>query len=409
MQSIRQFSSKKLTTTQRAMSSAAKKVTFGNYTAPARIVNLSAGCAALPQEVLERAAREMNSPLGKDISVTEMGYRTSDFHEIMDASEDSFRKLMQVPDTHEVHFFNGGATLQFAAVPMNLLGAQGGKATYIMSGHWSEKASNEAKMYTDPHLACVDETGLYFELPDGDKWDIPTDSTYVHYTSADTRQGLEFQNFAYDAVPTGTELVCDASANLGSKPVDISKYGVIYAAAHKNFSTSGVCYTVIRKDLINEDVHKFTPTMCNWNRFQTAPNKIWNVPVIFSIWLGNMVCEHMLERGGLPYYEELAIRRSNVLYNCIDESDGFYRTFVNHVDFRSRMQVVFTIRSGQNKDAQLVEKFLQQTADMGWLDVRSHPLGIDSDAIRITMYNPQPIEVIEHVRDFMHHFKKENM
>jgi phosphoserine aminotransferase len=146
--------------------------------------------------------------------------------------------------------------------------------------------------------------------------------------------------------------------------------------------------------------------MCNWNRFQTAPNKIWNVPVIFSIWLGNLVCEHMIAKGGLDYYEDLAIRRSNVLYDIIDTSDGFYRCFVNDADFRSRMQVVFTIKSGEGQDAKLVEKFLDATADMGWLDVRSHPLGIDSDAIRITMYNPQPIEVVEHVRDFMYEFQK---
>ena len=153
-------------------------------------------------------------------------------------------------------------------------------------------------------------------------------------------------------------------------------------------------------------VHPHAPTMCDWNVFQHAPNKIWNVPVIFSVWLGNLVCEHMLERGGLPYYEDLAIRRSNTLYDYIDNSNGFYRTFVNNERFRSRMQVVFTIKSGEGKDADLVEKFLQETADMGWLDVRSHPLGIDSDAIRITMYNPQPIEVVEHVRDFMHEFQK---
>ena len=383
---------------------------------PKRIVNLSAGCAALPQEVLERAAKEMNSPLGKEISITEMGYRTGDFHEIMDKSEESFRKLMKVPDTHDVHFFNGGATLQFAALPLNLLGSKGGKATYIMSGHWSEKAHKEAmKFKSDSHKVeqvCVDDTGLYFDFPKGEDWNIHADSTYAHYTSADTRQGFEFQDFEYGSVPEGTVLTCDASANLGSKPVDISKYGVIYAAAHKNFSTSGVCYTVIRKDLVPkamEDVHPHAPTMCNWHVFDTAPNKIWNVPVIFSIWLGNMVCEHMLERGGLTYYEDLAIRRSNVLYDYIDNSDGFYRCFVNDDRFRSRMQVVFTIRSGEGKDATLVERFIAECETMGWLDVRSHPLGISSDAIRITMYNPQPIEVVQHIQEFMHHFKKQNV
>jgi phosphoserine aminotransferase len=378
------------------------------------VVNLSAGCAALPVEVLERAAKEMNSPLGKDISVTEMGYRTKDFHIIMDKAEEDFRTLMKVPDNYDVHFFNGGATLQFAAVPLNLLGQKGKKATYLMNGHWSEKAHKEAMKYSDTHditQACVDPTGLYFGLPKGSEWNIPDDSTYVHYTSADTRQGFEFQDFEYDVVPKDVLLCCDASANLGSKPVDISKYGVIYAAAHKNFSTSGVCYTVIRKDLIPEEheVHPHAPTMANWGVFQNAPNKIWNVPVIFSVWLGQLVCEHMLERGGLPYYEDLAIRRSKCLYDYIDDSDGFYRTFVTDERFRSRMQVVFTIGSGEGKDAQLVEKFIAQSESLGWLDVRSHPLGIDSDAIRITMYNPQPIEVIEYIRDFMHDFKKENM
>jgi len=210
-------------------------------------------------------------------------------------------------------------------------------------------------------------------------------------------------------VPKGMTLVCDASANLGSKPVDVSKYGVLYAAAHKNFSTSGVCYTIIRKDLINENVLPGTPTMCNWHRFQTAPNKVWTVPIIFSVWMGQLVMQWMQERGGLPYFEDLAIRRSNLLYNLIDNSNGFYRTFVNETRFRSRMQVVFTIRTGEGKDERLVQQFLDETEQLGWLDVRSHPLGIPSDAIRITMYNPQPIEVIQKVQDFMNDFMKRNM
>ena len=372
-------------------------------------MNLSAGCAALPIEVLEKAQKEFLSPLGKDISVCEMGYRTSDFHEIMDNAEESFRKLNNIPDNYEVHFFNGGATLQFAAVPMNLLGKAGGKAAYLMSGHWSEKAVREARKSCSDVVECnVDPTGLYFDYPDGKDWNIPADAKYVHYTAADTRQGFEFQDFEYSAIPKGVDLVCDASANFGSKAWDVSKYGVVYAAAHKIFSTSGVCYTMIRKDLINEDVHPCTPTMADWSVFQKAPNKIHNVPVIFSIWLGHLTCEHMIKMGGLPYYEDLAIRRSNLLYNYIDDSNSFYRTFVNNDRFRSRMQVVFTIGSGEGKNGELVEKFLSETDKKGWLDVRSHPLGISTDAIRITMYNHQPIEVISHIRDFMHQFRMEN-
>jgi phosphoserine aminotransferase len=377
---------------------------------PQRIVNLSAGCAALPIEVLEKAQKMFLSPLGKQISVAEMGYRTSDFHIIMDKAEESFRTLNNIPDNYEVHFFNGGATLQFAAIPMNLLGSKGGKASYLMSGHWSEKSVKEAKKYTDDVVECnLDPTGLYFDYPDGKDWNIPKDSKYVHYTAADTRQGFEFQDFEFDAVPKGVELVCDASANMGSKPMDISKYGVVYAAAHKVFSTSGVCYTVIRRDLITPDVNRYTPTMCNWSVFQNADNKIHNVPVIFSIWLGQLTCEYMIAKGGLEYYEDLAIRRSNLLYDLIDNSSGFYRTFVTNPRFRSRMQVVFTIGNGEGKNGELVEKFLNETKDMGWLDVRSHPLGISTDAIRITMYSHQPIEVVAHIKEYMAKFMKENV
>lgn len=338
----------------------------------------------------------------------------------MNTAEQQFRDLMEIPDTHEVHFFNGGATLQFAAIPMNLLGQAGNYATqdrsggvykianYVRSGHWSEKARDEARMYCHAHETNVDPADLYFDVPEGKDWNIDSRGAYLHYTAADTRQGFEFHEFPYEVVPEGMPLVCDASANLGSKPVDVSKYGVLYAAAHKNFSTSGVCYTIIRKDLITENVLPGTPTMCNWNRFQTAPGKVWTVPVVFSVWLGKIMCEWMAEQGGVKAFEELAIRRSDMLYNLIDDSDGFYTTFVDQARFRSRMQVVFTIGGGESeKDAGLVEKFLQEAEqELGWLDIRSHPLGIPSAAIRVTMYNPQTIETVQAVQDFMADFKK---
>jgi len=378
-----------------------------------RIVNLSAGSAALPLEVLERVQKEFVNWNGKEISVCEMGYRTQNFYDIMQAAEERFRTLMKIPDNYEVHFLNGGATLQFAAIPLNLLGRPGPRKTtqykcanYVRNGHWSEKARDEARMYCHVHEVTHDPDDLYFSLPDAKDWKVDPKGSYMHYTAADTRQGFEFQEFPYEVVPDGMPLVCDASANLGSKPVDISKYGVIYAAAHKNFSTAGVCYTVIRKDLITPDVLPGTPTMCNWYRFSSAPNKVWTVPITLSVWMGQLVMEWMLERGGLPYFEDLAIRRSDLLYNLIDNSSGFYRCFVTETKFRSRMQVVFTVRSGEGADEMLVQKFLDETDKLGWLDARSHPLGISSDAIRITMYNPQPYETIMKVREFMADFQK---
>lgn len=378
-----------------------------------RAINLAAGSAAMPLEVLERFAKEFVDTNDSGMSVAEMGYRTRPFHHIMDRAEETFRELVGVPDTHEVHFFNGGATLQFSAIPLNLMGGknEGKSANYLMSGHWSEKSRNEARLFGKVTEVAKDPKGLYFDIPAGNTWDMDKDGCYFHYTSADTRQGLEIRDFEFSAVPAGMPLVCDASANLGSFAMDIAKHDIVYAAAHKNFSTSGICYSIIRKDLIStENQMKAIPTMCNWVTFQNAPNKIYNVPVLASVWLGMLNCEYMLERGGIPHFEELAIRRSNLLYDLIDESKGFYRTFVPPGSkFRSRMQVVFTIGTGTGDDAVMTEKFLDEANEgLGWLDIRSHPLGTPTDAIRVTMYNHQTEDTVKVVRSFMHDFLKRN-
>lgn len=375
-----------------------------------RAINLAAGAAALPLEVLERAAQGFVDTDGTGMSVAEMGYRTRPFHAIMERAESGLRRLLDIPDSHEVHFFNGGATLQFSAIPLNLLGGEneGKSANYLMSGHWSEKARNEARVFGRVTEVAVDPAGLYFEIPDSSTWKMDPDGAYFHYTSADTRQGLEIRDFDFGAVPEGIPVVCDASANLGSQPIDVSKYGVLYAASHKNFSTAGVCYSIIRRDLISDRTQmRIIPTMCNWLTFQNAPNKIYNVPVLTSVWLGALTTEWMLERGGVSAFEDLAIRRSGLLYDFIDNSGGFYRTFVKKSSLRSRMQVVFTVRSGSGEDHALVESFLKEANDsLGWLDIRSHPLGLPSDAIRVTMYNHQTEDTVRVVREFMHDFQK---
>lgn len=389
-----------------------KPMTHTTHLGRARAINLAAGAAALPLEVLERAAKNFVDTDNSGMSVAEMGYRTKPFHAIMERAENSLRQLLKIPDTHEVHFFNGGATLQFSAIPLNLMGGEneGKSANYFMSGHWSEKSRNEARMFGKVTEVAVDPKGLYFDIPDSSTWEMDRNGAYIHYTSADTRQGLEIRDFDFSAVPEGMPVCCDASANLGSFEMDVSKYGVLYAASHKNFSTSGICYSIIRRDLISDRTQmKAIPTMCNWLTFQNAPNKIYNVPVLTSVWLGALNTEWMIERGGVPFFEELAIRRSNLLYDVIDNSNGFYRTFVNLEKFRSRMQVVFTVRSGSGADHELVEQFLSEANDeLGWLDIRSHPLGLPSDAIRVTMYNHQTEDTIKVVREFMHDFMKKH-
>mmetsp|Transcript_4105 Transcript_4105/g.11555 ORF Transcript_4105/g.11555 Transcript_4105/m.11555 type:complete len:431 (-) Transcript_4105:118-1410(-) len=387
-----------------------KSLTHTTHRGRHRAINLAAGAAALPLEVLEKAAAGFVETDDSGLSVAEMGYRTKSFHTIMERAEKGLRELLTVPDTHEVHFFNGGATLQFAALPLNLMGGHntGRSANYLMSGHWSEKARNEARLFGKVHEVGVDPSGLYFDIPDASTWEVDPHGSYFHYTSADTRQGLEMRNFPFDVVPCDMPICCDASANLGSFPLDISKHGVVYAASHKNFSTAGVCYTFIRKDLLsNQNQMPAIPTMCNWMTFHNAPNKIYNVPVLVSVWLGALNTEWMLQQGGVPFFETLAVRRSRLLYDLIDNSSGFYNTFVTSEALRSRMQVVFTVRSGCGADRDLVEAFLTEANDeLGWLDIRSHPLGLPSDAIRVTMYNHQTVATIEVVREFMYKFQK---
>lgn len=266
-------------------------------------------------------------------------------------------------------------------------------------------------MFGAVNEVAKDPTGLYFSVPPASEWNTDPDGAYFHYTSADTRQGLEIRDFDFSGVPEGQPICCDASANLGSFPMDIAKHDVVYAASHKNFSCAGICYAIIRRDLITtKNQMKMCPTMCNWVKFQNAPNKIYNVPVLFSVWLGAMVCEWMIEQGGIPHFEALAIKRSGLLYDLIDSSDGFYRTFVTDTKFRSRMQIVFTVRTGTAAaDVALVEEFLRECNDeLGWLDIRSHPLGLGCDVIRVTMYNHQTVDTATVVRDYMQQFMQKH-
>lgn len=203
------------------------------------------------------------------------------------------------------------------------------------------------------------------------------------------------------------------SANLGTKKVDWSKYGLVYSAMHKNFSTSGATIICVRKDLIDPDtVMPITPRIANWSSFYNSPNKIYNVPNIWTIYLFQLTCEYMLQKGGLDYFEKRAKTRSDKFYDYIDNSDGYYRTFVSDWDFRSRMNICFTIK---DDDKTLIDRFINTAEkEHGWLDVRGHPMstkvnyGADTNSIRVTIYSPQKDSAIEKVLNFMDDFKKNN-
>ena len=246
-----------------------------------------------------------------------------------------------------------------------------------------------------------------------ERWTYDKDATYFHYCTADTRHGFEFHNFPYHGVPASNVLCADMSANLGTRRVDWSRYGVVYAAMHKNFSTSGATIVCIRKDLIDPDtVMPATPSIANWSSFYKSPNKIYNVPTIWTIWLFQLTCEYMMAKGGLDYYERRAKARAERFYDLIDNSDGYYKTFVQNEQFRSRMNICFTIK---DDDKTLIERFITNAEnELGWLDVRGHPMSTktnydsDTNSIRVTIYNPQKSCAIEKVLNFMDSFRTNN-
>eukprot|EP00929_Paragymnodinium_shiwhaense_P114543 TRINITY_DN8299_c0_g1_i1.p1 TRINITY_DN8299_c0_g1~~TRINITY_DN8299_c0_g1_i1.p1 ORF type:complete len:514 (-),score=74.82 TRINITY_DN8299_c0_g1_i1:147-1628(-) len=367
-----------------------------------RAVNLA---ASLPVEVLEKAERELVSTGMAGCSVLEMGRRSHSYQAILDSAEESLRALVGIPDTHVVRFFEGGAELQHAAVPLNLLGQQGAPADYVVTGRRSERAVRQAMKYGTINQVSGDPAGLYRSVAPAGQWPFAGNARYVHYTAVEDGQGLEVHRFPYELLPEHTVLCCDATSALGTKHFDVSRYGVLYASAEPNFSTNGLCYAIIRRDLLPEAPLPVAPDSCDWNNFETAPS-------LFSVWLGKLTCDWMLERGGLAHFAEQSQKRSTALYDLIDGSNGFYRTFVDDESLRSRVQIVFSIGDGRSeRSRELVSHFLKETAaELGWLSVGAQPLGGDfHDGVQINLCNHQPQEAIQTIRLFMRNFMRRHM
>jgi len=376
----------------------------------ARLINLSAGNAVLPLEVLTRAQQELVDYNGTGQSVLEMGYRTPAHEEICRRTEALFREVNAIPDDYEVLMTSGGASLLFSTIPMNLLGESSSYQTdksvnVLLSGYWSKKTAAAMAKHAKVTSVGVDAADNYFALANPRDWQLDASGAYFHYTSADTRQGLQIRDFPHEAIPEGMLLVCDMSADFGSRRVDVSKFDIIYVAGHKNFSTAGVTFLIIRKSVLDQcRVCAGTPDVCNWQVMREQPCKQYNVPIIASIWIAMLVLEWMKDKGGVPYFEELAPRRANILYDFIDASNGFYRTFVTDPKWRSWMHVVFYCEDNE-LSKQLVAFLLANNV----VDARAHPLGANREAIRVTMYNPQPIEQVIAIRDLLIQFQAQHV
>ena len=355
-----------------------------------RKYNFSAGPAMIPLEVLEQARDELVDWNDSGMSVMEMSHRGKDYMSIAAEAEADLRDVMSIPDNYKVLFMQGGASSQFSAIPMNLLRGND-TADYINTGAWSKKAIAEASKFCDVNVVATGEDSNFMSIPDQKSWNLNPDAAYVHYTPNETIAGVEFQNIP----DTGdVPLVADMSSTILSRPIDVSKFALIYAGAQKNIGPAGLTIVIVRDDLIG-DVIKGTPAMMDY-AIQSNADSMYNTPPTYSWYLAGLVFKWLKGKGGLEGMREINKRKAEKLYAAIDNSD-FYKNPVD-INCRSWMNIPFTLG---NSD--LDGDFIEQAAEKGLVTLKGHR---SVGGMRASIYNAMPEEGIDALIEFMAEFEK---
>ena len=358
-----------------------------------RVYNFSAGPAVLPEEVLREAADEMLDYQGTGMSVMEMSHRSAAFDEIIKTAEQDLRDLMGIPDNYKVLFLQGGASQQFAAVPMNLM--KNGVADYIVTGQWAKKAYQEAQKYGKAVKVASSEDKTFSYIPDCSDLPIDDDADYVYICENNTIYGTKYKKLPNTK---GKTLVADVSSCFLSEPVDVTKYGVIYGGVQKNVGPAGVVIAIIREDLIPEKpAVENTPTMLAW-KTQADADSLYNTPPCYGIYICGKVFKWLKKMGGLEEMQKRNIAKAKVLYDFLDESKLFKGT-VRKED-RSLMNVPF-VTGDKDMDA----KFIKEATAAGFVNLKGHRL---VGGMRASIYNAMPAEGVDKLVDFMEKFRKEN-
>jgi phosphoserine aminotransferase len=353
------------------------------------IFNFSAGPAVLPHEVLVQAREELLDWHGTGMSVMEMSHRGKEFMGIAAQAEADLRELMAIPTHYKVLFLQGGATMQFSMVPLNLLRGKL-SADYVNTGIWSKKAIAEAKKfcYVNEAASNADRNASY--VPDFESWKLDKDAAYVHYTSNETIGGVEFNRIP----DTGSvPLVADMSSNILSRPCDVSRFGLIYAGAQKNIGPAGLTLVIVRDDLIGH-APSGLPTMMNYKTHADA-DSMYNTPPTYGLYMAGLVFQWLKKNGGVAQMERTNIAKAKLLYDAIDASRGFYMCPVAKAD-RSRMNVPF-----KTADAALDAEFLKQAGARGMLQLKGHKL---AGGMRASIYNAMPLAGVQTLVNFMVEF-----
>ena len=358
----------------------------------ARVFNFGSGPAAMPLEVLERAKRELVTWHDAGMSVMEMSHRGEEFVRIAAEAEADLRQLLAVPAGYKVLFLQGGATMHFSGVPMNLLGGRK-KADYVHTGEWAKKAIAEAKKFCEVNVAASSEDRKFTYVPKQASWKLSPDAAYVHVCTNETIGGLEFQ-WTPDtgAVP----LAADMSSHILSRPLDVAKFGLIYAGAQKNIGPAGLVVVIVREDLLGKALPQ-TPNVLNYKLMAEADSMI-NTPPTFSVYLAGLTFKWLLERGGLAAIEKVNIRKAELLYGYIDSQDFYSNPIVK--EDRSRMNVPFRLR-----DDSLDAKFLEAAEARGLSQRKGHR---SVGGMRASIYNAMPLAGVEALVAFMEEFRAQH-
>ncbi len=354
----------------------------------ARHYNFCAGPAALPEPVLEQARDEMLDWQGAGLSIMEMSHRSAEIVGIYERAEQDLRDLLAVPDSYRILFVQGGASTQFAAVPLNLT-AGDGRADYVNTGQWSKKAIAEAKRYLDVNVAASSEDTNFSTIPARESWQLTEGADYLHYTPNETIGGVEF----FWTPDADAPLVVDMSSTILSRPVNVADYGVIYAGAQKNIGPAGLTVVIVRDDLLDR-AHPLCPAMLNWKTAADAES-MYNTPPTYSLYLAGLVFQWLKKQGGLASMEQVNRRKAEKLYGYIDGSD-FYANPVEPQS-RSLMNVPFTLA-----DAELDKPFLAESEAAGLLNLKGHR---SVGGMRASIYNAVPEAAVDALISFMQDFE----
>ncbi|MFY3791385.1 3-phosphoserine/phosphohydroxythreonine transaminase [Ureibacillus sp. MALMAid1270] len=358
-----------------------------------RAYNFSAGPSALPLEVLEKAQAELVNFNGTGMSIMEMSHRGKVYEDVHNEAIARLKKLFAIPENYEVLFLQGGASLQFSMVPMNFL-QEGKKASYILTGSWSEKALKEAKLFGEPVIAASSKENKYRNIPALSEIQFNSDDAYVHLTSNNTIYGTAWNEFP----DTGdVPLIADMSSDILSKPVDVSKFALIYAGAQKNLGPSGVTVVIIRKDLLEKE-NKNIPTMLKYTTHAEG-NSLYNTPPTFGIFMLGEVLKWVEAQGGVEAIAKRNVEKAGLIYNVIDNSNGFY---YGHATPESRSHMNITFRLA---DEELEKQFLAEAKEAGFVGLNGHR---SVGGCRASAYNAVPVEACQALADFMVEFQKKH-